>query len=269
MENRLEGKVAVITGGRGVLGGAVAEHFTSRGAKVVILSRNEAAIKLHAASLMKHGGEVMGLVADVLDTGDLEVARDKILHDWGRIDILINAAGGNMKGATIAADETIFDLSMADFSNVTELNLNGTVLPSLVFGKVMRDQGVGSIVNFSSMAADRVITRVAGYSASKAAVQNFTKWMAVEMALKFGEGIRVNAIAPGFFIGDQNRSLLMRPDGSYTDRGNIIIHNTPMKRFGIAEEVNGAVEFLATDASRFVTGIVIPIDGGFSAYSGV
>jgi NAD(P)-dependent dehydrogenase (short-subunit alcohol dehydrogenase family) len=174
-----------------------------------------------------------------------------------------------MPGATIAVDQTIFDLSMHDFKKVTELNLNGSVIPSLIFGKIMADQKSGSIINYSSMSVDRVITRVVGYSASKAGIENFTRWMAVEMALKFGPGVRVNAIAPGFFVGNQNRRLLLNEDGSYTERGDTIIRNTPMKRFGEAQELNGAIHFLCSDAAQFITGVVLPIDGGFSAFSGV
>jgi len=174
-----------------------------------------------------------------------------------------------MPGATIGEDQTIFDLKMEDFRKVSQLNLDGTVLPSLVFGEVMAKQGNGNIINISSMTAMQAITRVVGYSASKAAIDNFTKWMSVELALKFGDGLRVNAIAPGFFIGNQNRELLLNKDGSYTKRGDTIIKNTPMKRFGEAEELNGTIQFLCSEASKFVTGIVIPIDGGFSAFSGV
>ncbi|RLD74114.1 MAG: D-mannonate oxidoreductase, partial [Bacteroidetes bacterium] len=180
-----------------------------------------------------------------------------------------NTAGGNMLGATISPDQTIFDMDMNDFDKVTELNLNGSILPSLVFGKVMAEQGSGSIINMSSMAVDRAITRVVGYSASKAAITNFTRWMAVEMARKFGDGIRVNALAPGFFIGKQNKALLTNEDGTYTERGHTIIQNTPMNRFGEAEELIGATLFLCSDAARFITGIVLPVDGGFSAFSGV
>ena len=160
-----------------------------------------------------------------------------------------------MPGATIAEDQNIFDMKMGDFNKVTELNLNGTVIPSLI--------------NYSSMATQRIITRVAGYSASKAAMENFTKWMAVEMALKFGGGVRVNAIAPGFFVGNQNKKLLLNEDGTYTNRGEKIINNTPMGRFGNADELNGTIQFLCSDASKFVTGVVIPVDGGFNAFSGV
>ena len=191
------------------------------------------------------------------------------MNSFGQIDGLINAVGGNLPGAVISDDKSIFDLSEKDFDEVVDLNLKGTVLPSIVFGEVMAEQGRGSIVNYSSMTVDRVITRVVGYSAAKAAMENFTRWMAVEMALKYGDGIRVNAIAPGFFIGKQNKKLLLNEDGSLTERGEKIIQNTPMKRFGKADELSGAIHFLCSDSARFVTGIVLPVDGGFSAYSGI
>ena len=193
----------------------------------------------------------------------------KIIDQFGRIDILINAAGGNMSGATIGENQNFFDLNMEDFKKVTDLNFNGTVLPTLVFGKTMADQGAGSIINISSMASYRAISRVVGYSAAKAAVDNFTRWMAVELAQKFNSSIRVNAIAPGFLITEQNRSLLTNQDGSLTERGKKIIDITPFKRFGEPDELIGVVLWLAGDASGFVTGTVIPVDGGFSASSGV
>ena len=265
----LKGKTGIITGGSGVLGSAIALSLAKAGMKIALLGRTISKLQTTCEAIEKAGGEAISIAADVLDKSQLEIARDKVLEKWSRIDVLLNAAGGNMKGATISPGQTIFDLSLDDFSNVTRLNLDGTVIPSLVFGKVMADQGQGSIINVSSMAADRVLTRVVGYSASKAAVENFTKWMAVEMSLKFGEGLRVNAIAPGFFIADQNRRLLLNEDGSFTDRGQTIIQNTPMRRFGKAEELNGVIHWLCSDASSFVTGAVIPIDGGFGAFSGV
>ena len=231
--------------------------------------RNQEVIDSKIKDIKNNGGEAIGFETNVLDKTTLEKNRDDILQHFGKIDILLNAAGGNMPGATIGPDQTIFDLKMEDFQKVTDLNLNGTVLPSIVFGEVMSKQGEGCIINYSSMTVERAITRVVGYSASKAAMENFTRWMSVEMASKFGGKIRVNAIAPGFFIGNQNRRLLTNEDGSYTDRGNTIINNTPMKRFGEAEELNGAIHFLCSDAASFITGIVIPIDGGFSAFSGV
>ena len=219
--------------------------------------------------ITSRGGEAIGFASNVLSKNSIEKISQEIIAKWGRVDILLNAAGGNMQGATIAVDQTIFDLSMDDFKKVTELNLNGSVIPSLVFGEIMSQQQSGSIINYSSMSVDRVITRVVGYSASKAGIENFTRWMAVEMALKFGPGVRVNAIAPGFFVGNQNRALLLNDDGSFTKRGETIIRNTPMKRFGEAEELNGAIHFLCSEAAQFITGVVLPIDGGFSAFSGV
>lgn len=265
----ISGRVVVITGGAGILGGSMAKYLIAQGAKIAIISRTAEHVEDMLTQLNDIGPDVIGFTTDVLQKSQLEKTKSAILDKWGSVDVLINAAGGNKTGATIGEDQTIFDLNMDDFTQVAELNLNGSVLPSIVFGGVMASQGSGSIINLSSMAADRAITRVVGYSAAKAAVDNFTKWMATEMALKFGDGIRVNAIAPGFFIGNQNRKLLTNTDGSYTDRGNTIINNTPMRRFGNADELHGVVHWLCSNASTFVTGTIIPIDGGFSAFSGV
>lgn len=265
----IKGKVAVVTGGAGVLGGTIAKHLAEEGAKIVILDHRAEQVESRVEELKKVSSEVIGITGSVLVREDLDSAVATVLEKWSRVDILINAAGGNMPGATIAPDQTFFDLDMDDFKMVSDLNLNGTVLPTLVIGKVMADQKEGNIINISSMAAFASITRVVGYSASKAAVSNFTQWMAMEMAMKFGEKVRVNAIAPGFFIGDQNRRLLTNEDGSYTERGNQVITKTPMKRFGDAKELNGAIQFLCSEASSFVTGVVLPIDGGFNIYSGV
>lgn len=265
----LKGKVVIITGGAGVLGGAMAAGLAKAGAKVGILSRTKSKVDQKVKEIKKNGGKAIALVADVLDEKRLKAAKKKILKKWGRIDILVNSAGGNMKGATIMPDQDIFDLSMDDFTKVTDLNLKGTVLPTMIFGQTMAKQKKGCIINISSMAAQQAITRVVGYSASKAAIDNFTKWMAVEMAHKFGEGIRVNAIAPGFFIADQNRSLLTNEDGSLTARGQTIVNETPIKRFGEPEELVSTLLWLASDDSSFITGIIVPVDGGFSAFSGV
>lgn len=264
----LKNKVAVITGGSGVLAGKMAEGLLKSGAKVILLDILEDNVVARARALSE-SGTVKGIACDVLDKARLETVKKEIMSEYGKIDILINAAGGNMPGATIAPDQTIFEMNMDDFNKVTELNLNGSVLPSLIFGKAMAERGSGSILNMSSMAVDSVITRVVGYSASKAAITNFTKWMAVEMAKKFGDGIRVNALAPGFFIGEQNRKLLINDDNSMTERGHDIIRNTPMGRFGNADELIGATLFLCSDASKFITGTVLPVDGGFSVFSGV
>ena len=265
----IKGRVALITGGYGILGSSMARCLAAEGAHVVIIGRNEEKGQHLVDELSATGTEALFFQADVLDREMLEKAKTQILNKWGHIDILINAAGGNMPGATIAPGQTVFDLNMEHFVQVTGLNLNGTVLPTLVFADQMVKQGKGSVINISSMTAQSVITRVVGYSAAKAAIDNFTRWMAVEMAKKFGEGIRVNAIAPGFFLTEQNRTLLTNPDGSWTDRAKDVIRATPFGRMGEPEELNGAIVYLASDASKFVTGTVLPIDGGFSIFSGV
>ena len=264
----LKDKVIILTGATGVLGSAIALSLAKAQVQLILLGRNQELLDLLNSQLTPFT-KVRTFVVDVLNKQDLLGVRSKILSELNRIDILINAVGGNLPGAVILDHKTVFDLSESDFDEVVDLNLKGTLLPSLVFGEIMGKQGKGSIINYSSMAVDRVITRVLGYSASKAAMENFTRWMAVEMALKFGDGIRVNAIAPGFFIGKQNKALLLNQDGSLTERGEKIIRNTPMKRFGEAEELNGPIHFLCSDSASFVTGIVLPVDGGFSAYSGV
>ena len=265
----LQNKVAIITGGAGALGGAMADGLARAGVKVGILSRNQERVEAKVNQIQQEGRVAFALIADVLDREQLETAKAQVLSDWGSIDILINAAGGNMPGATITPTQTIFDLSLDDFDKVTELNLKGTILPTLVFATAMTAQGKGCIINISSMAAQRPLTRVVGYSASKAAIDNFTKWMAVEMAVKYGAGIRVNAVAPGFFIGEQNQKLLLNEDGSYTDRAKTIIAHTPMRRFGEPEELCGAINWLCSDAAAFVTGTVVAVDGGFGAFGGV
>lgn len=262
-------KVAVITGGSGVIGAAIAKGLAAEGIKVVILGRTQDTINQRVKEIEDQDGTVLGLTADVLDKVSLEKAKIKIVESFGKIDILINAAGGNVKGATIQPDEDFFEMEMDDFDAVTNLNLKGTVLPCLVFGREISKQPQGCIINISSLAAQQVLTRVVGYSASKAAVENFTKWLAVEMAQKLSTNLRVNAIAPGFFIGEQNRDLLLNADGSLTARGQTIIDNTPMKRFGEAEELVSTAVWLCADASKFITGIVVHVDGGFSAFSGV
>ncbi len=265
----LKGRVAVVTGGYGILGFSMAECLAARGVHIVVIGRNGEKGVVAAQKLSQSGAEALFCQADVLDKEALVAARETVLAKWGRVDILINAAGGNRPGATIAPDKTIFDLDIGAFKEVVDLNLTGTVLPTLVFAEQMAARGKGSVINISSMAAQGVITRVAGYSASKAAVDNFTRWMAVEMAKKFGEGIRVNAIAPGFFITEQNRTLMTNPDGSHSDRAKDVIRATPFGRLGRPDELNGAAVFLASDASAFVTGTVLPVDGGFSIFSGV
>ncbi len=267
--SNLKNKVAIITGGAGALGGAMALGLAKQEVKVAILGRTEKTIQTKVDKIKAVGGDAIGIVADVLNREQLETARQEILQQWGKIDILVNAAGGNMKGATIMPEDSFFDMNLDDFDAVTKLNLKGTVLPTIVFGKQMAKQGEGNVINISSMAAQQALTRVVGYSTSKASIDIFTKWLAVEMAQKHSEKIRVNAIAPGFFIGEQNRRLLLNEDGSLTARGNTIVNNTPMKRFGKAEELLSTLYWLCDDNSSFITGIVVPVDGGFSAFSGV
>ncbi len=266
---KLNNKTAIITGGAGALGGSLAAHLASKGVKVAILGRTGKTVHNKVKHLQENGGEALALVADALDKTSLENARNLILSQWGQIDILINAAGGNMGAATIMPDQSFFDMDTDAFEKVVQLNLSSAVLCCQVFGWAMANSGKGNILNISSMAAQLPLTRVIGYSAAKAALDNFTKWLAVEMATKYGEKLRVNAIAPGFFIGEQNKKLLLNDDGSLTARAKTIIDQTPMRRFGRAEELNGVVEYLVSEAASFVTGVVIPVDGGFSAFSGV
>lgn len=265
----ISGKVAIVTGAGGVLGSNIAKSLVKQGAKIVAMDIRQENLDVIVKELTDLGGETIGLVGNVLDVPSLEAAAQQIVEHFGKIDILLNIAGGNLPGATLTPDQSFFDLQISDWDKVTQLNMNGTVYPSYVFGKVMAEQKSGSIINISSMAAIQSITRVPGYSAAKAAVSNFTQWMATEMAMKFGDKVRVNAIAPGFFIGDQNRAILINPDGSLTERSKHVIYKTPMRRFGDIDELNGVVQFLCSDAASFVTGVVLPVDGGFSAFSGV
>lgn len=266
---QIEGKVALITGGGGVLAGAIGSGLARAGAKIILADINLDKAVANAETIIGKNCSAHGLYMDALDTQSIKDACKHILNEHERIDILVNAAGGNIPGATISPDKTIFDLNIDDFDRVSDLNYKSTLLPTLEVGRIMAQQKSGSIINISSMAAMRTITRVVGYSAAKAAVSNFTRWMAMEMAMKHSGAIRVNAIAPGFFIGDQNRALLTNPDGSPTERGALVIKNTPMGRFGMADELIGAVLFLASEAASFVTGVILPVDGGFSFHSGV
>jgi len=263
----ITGKVVVITGGTGVLGKAIAKYLALEGAKVVILGRRAEAGKAIVADIKAAGGEAMFLTTDVMKQEVLEQNLADIVAAYGRVDSLLNAAGGNMPGATIAPDGTFFDLKPEEFQRVLDLNLTGTVIPSQVFLKQMVKQGEGNIVNFSSMAAFRPMTRVAGYAAAKAGISNFTAFLATEVAKKFGEKIRVNAIAPGFFLTEQNRTLLTNPDGSWTQRGADVIRQTPFGRMGEPEELCGTIHYLISDASKFVTGTVAVVDGGFNTFA--
>jgi NAD(P)-dependent dehydrogenase (short-subunit alcohol dehydrogenase family) len=265
----ITGKTIVITGATGVLGGAMAEGVALAGANVVILGRRkEAGIEL-VNKIQRAKGSAVFVQADVLDEQQLIDAKNTILKSFGKIDVLVNAAGGNLPGAVIAPQQTFFDLDMDQFEKVVSLNLTGTVLPTKILCEEMIRGGKGSIINIASVTSFRPITRVVGYSAAKSALKNFTEWLAIEVAKKFGEGIRVNGIAPGFFITEQNRSLLTNPDGTFTPRGQDAIRSTPFGRFGQPDELVGTLIWLCSDASRFVTGVTVSVDGGFNAYCGV
>ena len=265
----LEKKVAVVTGGTGVLGSSMVKALAKAGAKVAIVGRRKEVADDLAKEIKKSGGEAIGVSADVLNAQQLNAAKKTILDQFGTINILVNGAGGNMPGATIPTDKTFLDLNIEDFQKVVELNLTGSVLPSQILAEPIMAAKSGCIINISSMAAYLPITRVVGYSVAKAAISNFTQWMAIEMAKKFGEGIRVNAIAPGFFLTEQNRTLLTTSDGGLTDRGKSVIAHTPYGRFGQPDELASTLIWLCSDGAKFVSGVVVAVDGGFSSYAGV
>ena len=263
------GKTAVVTGGTGILGGEMVRGLAQAGTRTVIMGRNRENGERLQNDLRAAGNEALFVQADVLDEKQLLQAKEAILRAYGSIDILVNAAGGNMSGAVIMPQQSFFELDMDAFAKVVDLNLTGTVLPTKILCDDMTRRGKGVIVNIASMASFRPITRVVGYGAAKSGIKNFTEWLAIEFARKFGEGVRVNGIAPGFFITEQNRSLLTNPDGSYTTRGSDAIRHTPFGRFGEPDELVGTLLWLCSDASRFVTGVTIPVDGGFNVYCGV
>ncbi len=262
----IKDNVTVITGGTGILGRAIAKYLALNGAKVIILGRKEDVGAAIVAEIEAENpaGSIEFIKTDVMNRELVEANCKEIVERYGRVDTLLNAAGGNMPGATIAPDKTFFDLDPEQFQRVLSLNLTGTVIPTQVFLKPMVEQGRGSIINFSSMAGFRPIC---GYAAAKAGISNFTAYMATECARKFGEGIRVNAIAPGFFLTEQNRSLLTNEDGSYTERGRDVIRQTPFGRMGEPEELCGTVHYLMSNAAKFVTGTVAVVDGGFNVFA--
>lgn len=261
---------ALVTGGAGVLGGEIACALMGCHANVVILDRDQELAQRVIERLPKgakgHAARVFG---NVLDSESLHQANETIRAEFGKVDILINAAGGNHPSAMTKPDLSFFDLPLDALRHVNDLNLLGTILPCQVFGRGMAERGDGVILNISSMNAFRPLTRIPAYSAAKAAVTNFTQWLAVHMAQNYSPRIRVNAIAPGFFVGEQNRRLLLNEDGTLTPRGETILTHTPMNRFGSPEDLFGAALWLLSPAAAFVTGVVIPVDGGFSAFSGV
>ncbi len=263
----IKDNVVVITGGTGVLGSCIGEYLALQGAKVILMGRRKDEGEKIVAEIRAKGGEAQFLVTDVMNPEKVQKNCDEIMAKYGRVDALLNAAGGNMPGATIAPTGTIFDIKVEEFQKVLNLNLTGTVIPTQIFLKPMVEAGHGSIVNFSSMAAFRPMTRVLGYAAAKAGISNFTAFMANEVATKFTSGIRVNAIAPGFFLTNQNRALLTNEDGSLTQRGADVIRQTPFKRFGKPEELCGTIHYLISPAASFVTGTVAVVDGGFNAFA--
>lgn len=261
---------AVVTGGAGVLCAEICRSLARLGAKVAILDLNQANAEALATEICEHGGKALGVGCNVLEKESVQAACDQVLEAFGKVNILINGAGGNKAQATTSADLPFFDLPQDAISWVFELNLMGTILPSQVFGRSMATQKQGVILNISSMNAFRPLTRIPAYSAAKAGVSNFTQWLAVHLAQEYSPNIRVNAIAPGFFVTEQNRFLLTdQLTGELTQRGKTIIGHTPMNRFGTPEDLVGTVLWLVSSASSFITGIVVPVDGGFSAYSGV
>lgn len=265
----VEGKVVVMTGACGILGSTIVKHFAEQGAKVVMLDleRTREIAEGLIAEIKAEGGEACFFPTNVLDKAILEENYKQIMEKYGTIDVLLNAAGGNMPKATVQPEQTIFDLDIDAVKFCTELNLYGTILPTMVFTKAMVEKKEGSIINFASESALRPLTRVAGYGVAKAAVVNWTKYLCAELATKFGSGLRVNAIAPGFLLTNQNRALLTNPDGSLTPRSHTILGHTPFGRFLEPEELVGTLQWLASDASKAVTGTVAVVDGGFDAFS--
>jgi NAD(P)-dependent dehydrogenase (short-subunit alcohol dehydrogenase family) len=262
------GRVVVVTGGGGVLGSALASGFAGAGARVAVVDRRPEAGETRAAAIRAAGGDALALVGDVLSREDMDVARDRVVEAWGRVDILVNAAGGNVARAR-SDDRPVFEIPLDAFDEVLRLNLHGSVIPALVFGELMGRQRAGCILNISSMAASRVLSGVMGYSAAKAGIENVTRWLAVDLARRHGDGVRVNAIAPGFFLTEQNRDVMVDDAGEPTDRARTVIAHTPMGRLGRPEELVGVALWLCGDGASFVTGVVVPVDGGFSAFSGV
>jgi NAD(P)-dependent dehydrogenase (short-subunit alcohol dehydrogenase family) len=265
----LAGKVIVVTGGTGILGKAFIDGIVEAGGAVGILGRNAQVAEERANAINEAGGKAIALVADVMNEAELVAAKDKLLAAFGRIDGLVNAAGGNMPEGVLQPDEDVFKMNIEGMKKVMDLNTWGTLIPTQVFGEAIAKTGKGSIVNISSMNSKRAITKVLGYNMGKAAVDCYNQWFAVELANRYGDSIRMNALAPGFFLTEQNRNLLTKPEGGYTQRGELVIKQTPFKRFGQADELKGALVWLLSDASAFVTGSMICVDGGFSIFGGV
>jgi NAD(P)-dependent dehydrogenase (short-subunit alcohol dehydrogenase family) len=265
----LKNRSFVVTGGTGILGKAFVEAIAAEGGNVGILGRNKMVAEERAHAVIAAGGNAIPLIADIRSEQELSAARKLMIEKFGAIHGLVNGAGGNIPEAVVQPEEDIFSLDMQAMDKAMQLNLWGTVLPTQVFGKKIAENKLGSIVNISSLSSSKALTRVLGYSLAKSAVDCYTRWMAVELANRYGDALRMNAIMPGFFLTEQNRALLTNEDGSYTDRGQLIVQHTPFKRMGEANELKGTLVWLLSDASKFVNGTIITVDGGFSAFSGV
>lgn len=265
----LKGKVIIVTGATGILGHSFIKALSAAGAIVGVLGRNQAVAEERVAELKAAGGEAIVLIADVQNEEQLIACRDKVLAAYGRIDGLVNGAGGNVPEGILQPGDDIFSMSSAGLKKAMDLNVWGTVTPTLIFGKAMADGGDGSIVNISSVSVNRALTKVLGYSMGKAAIEMFNKWFAVELANRYGDKIRMNAIIPGFFLTEQNRLLLTDGQGNLSERGKLIIGHTPFKKFGEPDNLGGALVYLMSDAASFVTGTTIAVDGGYTAFSGI
>jgi NAD(P)-dependent dehydrogenase (short-subunit alcohol dehydrogenase family) len=268
-EFSLAGKVIVVTGGTGILGKSFIDGIVEAGGAVGILGRNKAVAEERAETIKQNGGKAIALIADAMNEDDLLAARAKVLDTFGRIDGLVNAAGGNMPEGVLQNEDDIFKMNITGMRKVMDLNVWGTLIPTQIFGEAIAQNGGGSIVNISSMNSKRAITKVLGYNMGKAAVDCYNQWYAVELAKRYGDKVRMNALAPGFFLTEQNRYLLTKQEGGYTPRGELVINQTPFKRFGHPDELKGALVWLLSDASKFVTGAMICVDGGFSIFGGV
>ncbi len=266
---RLDGKVIIVTGGTGILGNAFIEAIVEAGGTVGILGRKKEVAEERAAFINANGGKAIALVADVLDEAQLQICKQQTIDAFGKIDGLVNAAGGNMPEGVLQNDQSVFAMNIDGMKKTMDINLWGTIIPTQVFGDAIAATGKGSIVNISSMNSKRAITKVLGYNMGKAAVDCYNQWFAVELANRYGDKIRMNALAPGFFLTEQNRYLLTKKEGGYTERGELVIKQTPFKRFGNPDELKGALVWLLSDASNFVTGSMICVDGGFSIFGGV
>lgn len=265
----LKDKVIVITGATGILGESFVKAVAEAGAKVVVLGRNKQRAEERVQMVKELGGVAIAVLGDVMDEQSMVAAKDAILEHFGTIDALVNAAGGNIPGATIGPDTNLFESNVQDTIKAIELNLFGTIIPTHVFGQVIAEKGKGVILNISSLAASRPLTRVLGYTVAKHGIEGYTKWMATELALRYGDKVRVNAIAPGVFLTDQNRNLLINEEGKYSDRAQKFINNTPYQRLGDPSELEGTLVYLLSDASAFVSGETVFVDGGFNNWCGV